>query len=67
MKPAIALFISLFTTLVAIINPLEAIPVYLGLMDGKSDDEQRRVARRACFYAMLLCFFFLFFGALVHY
>jgi multiple antibiotic resistance protein len=65
MKPAIALFISLFTTLVAIINPLEAIPVYLGLMDGKSDDEQRRVARRACFYAMLLCFFFLFFGTLL--
>ena len=65
MTPALTLFISLFTTLVAIINPLEAIPIYLGLMDGKPDDEQRRVARMACIYALLLCFFFLFFGTLL--
>ena len=65
MHPATTLFVSLFTTLLAIINPLEAIPVYLGLVDGKADGEQRRVARKACFYATLLCFFFLFFGTLL--
>lgn len=65
MHPATTLFISLFTTLVAIINPLEAIPVYLGLVDGKSDEAQRLIARKACFYAMLLCFFFLLFGTLL--
>ncbi|MBL8395485.1 MAG: MarC family protein [Candidatus Accumulibacter sp.] len=65
MTPAITLFISLFTTLVAIINPLEAIPVYLGLTDGKTDSEQRRVARQACIYALLLSFFFLLFGTLL--
>lgn len=32
MEPKFTLFISLFTTLLAIINPLEAIPVYLGLI-----------------------------------
>jgi hypothetical protein len=32
MDPTLTLFISLFTTLLAIINPLEAIPVYLGLI-----------------------------------
>ncbi len=65
MNPALALFISLFTTLLAIINPLEALPVYLGLIDGKPDTEQRRIARQACIYALLLCFFFLLFGTLL--
>jgi multiple antibiotic resistance protein len=62
MSGYVGLFVSLFTTLVAIINPLEAIPVYLGLTDGKSDADQRQVARKACFYTLLLGFFFLFFG-----
>lgn len=62
MDPTLTLFISLFTTLLAIINPLEAIPVYLGLMENRLENEQRRVARRACFYATLLSFFFLVFG-----
>ena len=65
MEPTLTLFISLFTTLLAIINPLEAIPVYLDLVDNKPEDEQRRVARQACFYATLLCFFFLIFGTLL--
>jgi multiple antibiotic resistance protein len=65
MSPTISLFVSLFTTLVAIINPLEAIPVYLGLTADKPDAEQRRVARQACIYALLLSFFFLLFGTLL--
>ena len=65
MNPVLTLFISLFTTLLAIINPFEALPVYLGLIDGKPDTEQRRIARQACFYALLLCFFFLIFGTLL--
>ena len=62
MTPTFTLFISLFTTLLAIINPLEAIPVYLGLTDGKAESEQRHVARQSCVYALLLSFFFLLFG-----
>ncbi len=65
MSPTISLFVSLFTTLVAIINPLEAIPVYLGLTADKPEAEQRRVARQACIYALLLSFFFLLFGTLL--
>jgi multiple antibiotic resistance protein len=56
------LFFSLFTTLLAIINPLEAIPVFLSLMDGKGDDERRATARKACINVLLLCLFFLVFG-----
>lgn len=65
MDPYVSLFVGMFTTLLAIINPLEAIPVFLGLMQGKDADEQRRVAVRSCFYAVLLMFFFLIFGNLL--
>ena len=62
MDPAVALFVSMFTTLLAIINPLEAVPVFLGLMEGKGDAERKRVARKACWNVVLLTFFFLIFG-----
>jgi multiple antibiotic resistance protein len=65
MRSPITLFISMFTTLLAIINPLEAIPVFLGLMKGKDSAEQNRVARKSCFYPLLLAFFFLLFGTLL--
>src|SRR5262245_10224026 len=65
MQQELTLFISTFTTLLAIINPLEALPVFLTLLEGKDDASHRRVARRACLYAMLLAFFFLFFGQLI--
>jgi MarC family membrane protein len=65
MDPSVTLFVSMFTTLLAIINPLEAIPVFLGLMQGKDDAGHRSMARKACLYALLLMFFFLVFGNLL--
>jgi multiple antibiotic resistance protein len=65
MNSSTTLFISMFTTLLAIINPLEAIPVFLGLTQGKDDAEKNKVARDSCFYALLLAFFFLLFGTLM--
>jgi multiple antibiotic resistance protein len=65
MNASISLFIGMFTTLLAIINPLEAIPVFLGLMQGKDSAEQHRVARTSCLYALMLAFFFLLFGTLL--
>ncbi len=56
------LFVGTFTTLLAIINPLEALPVFLKLLEGKGEQEHLQVARRSCFYATLLLFFFLLFG-----
>jgi multiple antibiotic resistance protein len=55
----------LFATLLAIINPLEAIPVFLNLLQGKGPDVHRRVARKACLYALGLMLFFLMFGTLL--
>jgi MarC family membrane protein len=64
-KQTLTLFIGMFTTLLAIINPLEALPVFLKLLEGRDEAEHRRVARQSCVYAMLLMFFFLVFGTLI--
>jgi multiple antibiotic resistance protein len=61
----LSLFAGTFTTLLAIINPLEVMPVYLQLLDGKDDAAHRTVAFKACLYALLLSFFFLVFGTLI--
>ena len=65
MSPYVTVFVGMFCTLLAIINPLEAIPVFLDLMRGKNDAEHRQVARKACLYTLLLMFFFLIFGNLL--
>ena len=60
-----ALFLATFTTLLAIINPFEALPVYLGFAERLDDKGRRSLALRSCFYALLLMFFFLAFGTLL--
>jgi len=65
MNQAATLFVSTFTTLLAIINPFESLPVFLRLLQGKDEQAHRLVARRACTYATLLLFFFLIFGTLL--
>ncbi|HKZ17936.1 MAG TPA: MarC family protein [Geobacteraceae bacterium] len=65
MEQISTLFIVTFTTLLAMINPLEALPVFLKLLDGKDDAEHRLVARRSCIYATVLMLFFMVFGTLV--
>ena len=61
-RPSVIHFFSLFAALLAIINPLEAIPVFLRLLQDKDQAEHRRVARKSSFYALLLMVFFLLFG-----
>jgi len=65
MGQVFTLFVSTFSTLLAIINPLEALPVFLMLLSGASVDEHRAVARRSALYATGLLFFFLIFGTLI--
>ena len=62
MNQIATLFVSTFTTLLAIINPFESLPVFLQLLEGKDEQTHRRVAWRACSYATLLLLFFLGFG-----
>jgi multiple antibiotic resistance protein len=43
----LTLFVGTFTTLPAVINPLETLPVYLKLLDGQDRQAHRRVAFRS--------------------
>lgn len=61
----LVLFVGLFTTLIAVINPLEALLVFLSLLEGKDGKTQRSVALQASLYATILMFFFLIFGGFV--
>jgi multiple antibiotic resistance protein len=65
MSRELSLFIGTFTTLLAIINPIEVLPVYLKLLEGKDVTAHRQVARKACVYALFLSLFFLIFGTLI--
>jgi multiple antibiotic resistance protein len=44
MRTEFTLFLTTFTTLLAIINPLEALPVLLELLEGKDNARHRSVA-----------------------
>jgi multiple antibiotic resistance protein len=65
MEHAVTLFVGTFTTLLAIVNPLEAIPVFLELTEGREESVRLQVARQSCLYGTLLLIFFLVFGNLV--
>ncbi|MGE5387600.1 MAG: MarC family protein [Hyphomicrobiales bacterium] len=61
----VPLFLTSFTTLLAVINPLEVMPVFLSLTHDKDDAARRRIAIRSIIYTAVLILFFLFFGAAV--
>ncbi len=61
----LSFFVGTFTTLLAIINPLEVLPVFLKLLAAQDEAAHRAVAWKSCVYALLLSFFFLIFGTLL--
>ncbi|MGO8760696.1 MAG: MarC family protein [Desulfobaccales bacterium] len=65
MGNALTLFVTTFTTMLAVINPLESLPIFLELLTGQDEAAHRQVARLSCLYATLLIFFFLVFGTLM--
>jgi multiple antibiotic resistance protein len=65
MENTLTLFVGTFTTLLAVINPLESLPIFLELLAGQDEAAHKKVARQSCIYAALLTFFFLVFGTLV--
>ena len=65
MENPLTLFITTLTTMLAVINPLESLHIFLQLLAGQDEQAHRRVARLACLYATLLIFFFLVFGTVM--
>jgi multiple antibiotic resistance protein len=65
MEQMLSLFVGTFTTLLAVVNPLEALPVFLSLTQGKDAKALRSLAFRSCLYALILIISFLVFGTFV--
>jgi multiple antibiotic resistance protein len=65
MEQHFTLFIGTFTTLLAVVNPLEALPVFLTLTQNHEKALQRKLAFRACSYAFILMIAFLLFGTFI--
>ena len=65
MEQHVALFIGTFTTLLAVVNPLEALPIFLAHSQNQSKQDRRKLAFRSCWYALLLMIGFLLFGTFV--
>ena len=61
----LSFFVGTFVTLLAIINPLEVLPIYIEMLAGKDAATHRAVARKACLYALALAFFFFVFGTVI--
>jgi MarC family membrane protein len=61
----VALFIGTFTTLLAVVNPLEALPIFLSHSQDQSEQDRRKLAFRACSYALMLMIGFLLFGTFI--
>lgn len=65
MASAFTLFLSAFSTLLALVNPLETLSVFLSLTKDQDEKQRRSIAIRSCLYALGLMFFFLVFGTLI--
>ena len=65
MEQMLTLFVGTFTTLLAVVNPLEALPVFLSLSQGKEVKDLRKLAFRSCLYALILIISFLVFGTFI--
>lgn len=62
MEQHLTVFIGTFTTLLAVVNPLEALPVFLSLSQDQDVKSRRKLAFRACLYALMLIIGFILFG-----
>lgn len=65
MEHHLTLFIGTFTTLLAVVNPLEALPVFLNLSGSLDKPARRKLALRACVYTLILIVSFLLFGTFI--
>lgn len=65
MSHHLTILIGTFTTLLAVINPLETLPVFMSFSRSKSTAETRKLAFRSCLFALILMLSFLLLGTFV--
>lgn len=62
MEQHLSILIGTFTTLLAVVNPLEALPIFLSLSQDQDIKARRKLAFRSCLYALMLIIGFILFG-----
>lgn len=62
MEHHLSILIGTFTTLLAVVNPLEALPIFLSLSQDQDIKARRKLAFRSCLYALMLIIGFILFG-----
>ncbi|MDR9419259.1 MarC family NAAT transporter [Gracilimonas sp.] len=62
---ALGLFAASFSSLFSVVNPFAAMPIYISLMEGHSDAEKIRTARKAGTYMFFVLIIFLLIGTYI--
>lgn len=62
---AFGLFAASFSSLFSVVNPFAAMPVYISLMEGNTDAEKARTARKASTYMFFVLITFLLIGTFI--
>ena len=62
MHELITFSLSVFTGFFAIMNPIANTPVFLSLVDGRSDIQKKKIATTACFTAFIIVVAFVILG-----
>lgn len=65
MNHHLTILIGTFTTLIAVINPLETLPIFLAFSKGKNKKDTRKLAFRSCLFALILILSFLLLGTFI--
>lgn len=60
-----ALLIASYTALISIVNPFTAMPIFLSLMEGNTEQEIRKTARKASIYMFIVLLTFLLVGTYI--
>ena len=60
-----ALLVASFTSIFSVVNPIAAMPVFLSLMEGNSDEEKIKTAKKAAIYMFSVLVTFLFLGTFI--
>ncbi|MTI89042.1 MAG: MarC family NAAT transporter [Balneolaceae bacterium] len=60
-----SLFVASFTSLFSVVNPITAMPIYLSLMDGHTDQDKILTARKASTYMFSVLIIFLIAGTFI--
>ena len=59
------LFLASFSSLFSVANPFAAMPVYISLMEGHTDEEKKRTSRKATTYMFFVLITFLLVGTYI--